>query len=100
MTGEAGWSPDQWGHSRFKTVNASADSTSSQKSLTAFMRALLKASSLRLFLSPVVITFKFFIHIAFITLIIHATVILKGCYNLNTMVLLTCNLCKMIKHKN
>lgn len=40
---EAGWSPDQWGHSRFKTVNASADSTSSQKSLTTFMRSLLKA---------------------------------------------------------
>ncbi|KAK1373073.1 Histone acetyltransferase [Heracleum sosnowskyi] len=40
---EAGWSPDQWGHSRFKTVNASADSTANQKSLTGFMRTLLKA---------------------------------------------------------
>ncbi|WOG94879.1 hypothetical protein DCAR_0314176 [Daucus carota subsp. sativus] len=40
---EAGWSPDQWGHSRFKTVNASADSTANQKSLTSFMRTLLKA---------------------------------------------------------
>ncbi|KAL1825977.1 hypothetical protein ACET3Z_012755 [Daucus carota] len=40
---EAGWSPDQWGHSRFKTVNASADNTANQKSLTSFMRTLLKA---------------------------------------------------------
>ncbi|KAM7496029.1 hypothetical protein LguiA_020443 [Lonicera macranthoides] len=40
---EAGWTPDQWGHSRFKTVNASADSISNQKSLTAFMRSLIKA---------------------------------------------------------
>uniref|UniRef100_A0A5B7C8V1 histone acetyltransferase n=1 Tax=Davidia involucrata TaxID=16924 RepID=A0A5B7C8V1_DAVIN len=40
---EAGWTPDQWGHSRFKTVNASADSASNQKYLTAFMRSLLKA---------------------------------------------------------
>lgn len=45
ITGEAGWSPDQWGHSRFKTVNASADSVANQKSLTGFMRTLLKASS-------------------------------------------------------
>ncbi|XP_055807593.1 histone acetyltransferase GCN5 isoform X2 [Solanum dulcamara] len=35
---EAGWSPDQYGHSRFKTVNSLSD----QKSLTAFMRSLLK----------------------------------------------------------
>ncbi|XP_057509353.1 histone acetyltransferase GCN5 [Actinidia eriantha] len=40
---EAGWTPDQWGHSRFKMVNASADTASNQKSLTAFMRLLLKA---------------------------------------------------------
>ncbi|KAL6978581.1 DeSI-like protein hag1 [Sarracenia purpurea var. burkii] len=40
---EAGWTPDQWGHSRFKTVNSSGDGTSNQKSLTAFMRLLLKA---------------------------------------------------------
>lgn len=40
---EAGWTPDQWGHSRFKTVNSSTDGTSNQKSLTAFMRSLLKA---------------------------------------------------------
>ncbi|CAK9143779.1 unnamed protein product [Ilex paraguariensis] len=40
---EAGWTSDQYGHSRFKTVNTSADSTSNQKSLTAFMRSLVKA---------------------------------------------------------
>ncbi|KAA8526140.1 hypothetical protein F0562_007760 [Nyssa sinensis] len=40
---EAGWTPDQWGHYRFKTVNASGDGVSNQKSLTAFMRSLLKA---------------------------------------------------------
>ncbi|XP_058209113.1 histone acetyltransferase GCN5 [Rhododendron vialii] len=40
---EAGWTPDQWGHSRFKTVNASGDNASNQKSLTMSMRALLKA---------------------------------------------------------
>ncbi|KZV30405.1 hypothetical protein F511_20681 [Dorcoceras hygrometricum] len=40
---EAGWSPDQYGHSRFKTVTSSSDAASLQKSLTAFMRALLKA---------------------------------------------------------
>ncbi|KAK2970197.1 hypothetical protein RJ640_019665 [Escallonia rubra] len=39
---DAGWTPDQWGHSRFKTVNVSADNTTNQKSLTAFMRSLLK----------------------------------------------------------
>ncbi|KAL1816731.1 hypothetical protein DCAR_0521113 [Daucus carota subsp. sativus] len=40
---EAGWSPDQYGHSRFKLLSASADNTSNQKQLTALMRALLKA---------------------------------------------------------
>jgi histone acetyltransferase len=40
---EAGWTPDQWGHSRFKIVNASTDSISNQKQLTAFMRSLIKA---------------------------------------------------------
>lgn len=35
---EAGWTPDQYGHSRFKTVNSLSD----QRSLTAFMRSLLK----------------------------------------------------------
>lgn len=39
---EAGWTPDQWGHSRFKIVNASPDGTSNQK-LTGFMRSILKA---------------------------------------------------------
>lgn len=43
-TEEAGWTPDQWGHSRFKSVNASGDSASNQKSWTAFMRSLLKVS--------------------------------------------------------
>ncbi|XP_052185154.1 histone acetyltransferase GCN5 [Diospyros lotus] len=40
---EAGWTPDQWGHSRFKTVNASGDGALNQKSLTTFMRSLIKA---------------------------------------------------------
>lgn len=39
---EAGWTPDQYGHSRFKTVNSLSD----QKSLTAFMRSLLKVNLL------------------------------------------------------
>nr|GEX44455.1 histone acetyltransferase GCN5 isoform X1 [Tanacetum cinerariifolium] len=39
---EAGWSPDQWGHSRFKMMNASVDGTPNQK-LTGFMRSVLKA---------------------------------------------------------
>ncbi|KAJ0878082.1 putative histone acetyltransferase chromatin remodeler Bromodomain family [Helianthus annuus] len=38
----AGWSPDQWGHSRFKCFNASPDGTLSPK-LTGFMRSILKA---------------------------------------------------------
>ncbi|KAG5250536.1 HISTONE ACETYLTRANSFERASE family protein [Salix suchowensis] len=42
---EAGWAPDQWGHSRFKTLNSSKDSGTNQKHLIAFMRSLLKASS-------------------------------------------------------
>lgn len=40
---EAGWTPEQYGHSRFKTLNPSLDGASNQKSLTAFMRSLLKA---------------------------------------------------------
>jgi hypothetical protein len=44
IIGEAGWAPDQWGHSRFKTLNSSKDSGTNQKHLTAFMRSLLKAS--------------------------------------------------------
>lgn len=38
ILGEAGWTPDQWGHSRFRGL-------SDQKRLTFFMRQLLKASS-------------------------------------------------------
>lgn len=44
--GEAGWTPDQWGHSRFRALNSSAEGPVNQKRLTAFMRALLKASKL------------------------------------------------------
>lgn len=40
---EAGWTPDQYGHSRFRTITASTDGASNQKSLTAFMRSLLKS---------------------------------------------------------
>ncbi|KAL8513701.1 hypothetical protein ACS0TY_012986 [Phlomoides rotata] len=40
---EAGWTPDQYGHSRFKIINSSTDVTAHQKSLTAFMRSLIKA---------------------------------------------------------
>ncbi|KAJ6920567.1 histone acetyltransferase GCN5 [Populus alba x Populus x berolinensis] len=40
---EAGWTPDQWGHSRFRTLNSATDSATNQKHLTAFMRSLLKS---------------------------------------------------------
>ncbi|KAH6797940.1 histone acetyltransferase of the GNAT family 1 [Perilla frutescens var. hirtella] len=40
---EAGWTPDQYGHSQFKPVNSSTDAVSHQKQLTAFMRSLVKA---------------------------------------------------------
>ncbi|KAI5589756.1 hypothetical protein BDE02_05G183100 [Populus trichocarpa] len=40
---EAGWTPDQWGHSRFRTLNTATDSATNQKHLTAFMRSLLKS---------------------------------------------------------
>jgi len=46
MTGEAGWTPDQWGHSRFRSLNVSTDNTTNQKHLSGFMRSLLKASCL------------------------------------------------------
>ena len=46
MTEEAGWTPDQYGHSRFRTLNASPDTATNQKHLTVFMRQLLKASLL------------------------------------------------------
>ncbi|XAR58592.1 Histone acetyltransferase [Bertholletia excelsa] len=38
----AGWTPDQWGHSRFKNMITSGDSAPNQKCLTAVMRTLLK----------------------------------------------------------
>ncbi|WVZ08129.1 hypothetical protein V8G54_021475 [Vigna mungo] len=41
---EAGWTPDQWGHSRFRSLNVSTDNTTNQKHLSSFMRSLLKAS--------------------------------------------------------
>ncbi|KAG6774536.1 hypothetical protein POTOM_021891 [Populus tomentosa] len=44
IIGEAGWTPDQWGHSRFRTLNSATDSATNQKHLTAFMRSLLKAN--------------------------------------------------------
>ncbi|KAL2321001.1 hypothetical protein Fmac_029970 [Flemingia macrophylla] len=40
---EAGWTPDQWGHSRFRSLCSSADNATNQKHLSAFMRSLLKA---------------------------------------------------------
>lgn len=46
MTGEAGWTPDQWGHSRFRSLNVSTDNTTNKKHLSGFMRSLLKASYL------------------------------------------------------
>ncbi|GAB2219737.1 hypothetical protein Droror1_Dr00007374 [Drosera rotundifolia] len=39
---EAGWTPEQYGHSRFKTISNSGDGALNQKSLTIFMRSLLK----------------------------------------------------------
>ncbi|XP_038881860.1 histone acetyltransferase GCN5 isoform X3 [Benincasa hispida] len=39
---EAGWTPDQWGFSRYRALN-SADGISNQKHLIAFMRSLLKS---------------------------------------------------------
>ncbi|XP_057996361.1 histone acetyltransferase GCN5 isoform X1 [Hevea brasiliensis] len=43
ITGEAGWTPDQWGHSRFNAFNTSTDSATNQKHWTVFMRSLLKS---------------------------------------------------------
>ncbi|KAG5043545.1 hypothetical protein JHK87_007460 [Glycine soja] len=40
---EAGWTPDQWGHSRFRTLNVSSDNATNQKHLNGFMRSLLKS---------------------------------------------------------
>jgi histone acetyltransferase len=39
---EAGWTPDQWGHSRFKTPNSTVDSVQYRQHINNFMRALLK----------------------------------------------------------
>ncbi|XP_077248044.1 histone acetyltransferase of the GNAT family 1 [Tasmannia lanceolata] len=39
---EAGWTSDQWGHSRVRMTNASPDSVTYRQSLNAFMRTLLK----------------------------------------------------------
>ncbi|KAJ8443493.1 hypothetical protein Cgig2_016976 [Carnegiea gigantea] len=41
---EAGWTPDQYGHSRFKQSIIAGDGVSYQKSLTALMRSLLKTT--------------------------------------------------------
>ncbi|KAL3531283.1 hypothetical protein ACH5RR_010605 [Cinchona calisaya] len=38
---EAGWTPEQYGHSQYKMVNSS-EGVSNQKSMTAFMRSLIK----------------------------------------------------------
>ncbi|EHA8589557.1 putative Histone acetyltransferase GCN5 [Cocos nucifera] len=38
---EAGWTPDQWGHSKFKTANAT-DSVAYRQQLNVLMRSLLK----------------------------------------------------------
>ncbi|XP_057438608.1 histone acetyltransferase GCN5 isoform X1 [Lotus japonicus] len=40
---EAGWTPDQWGHSRFRSLSGCTDNATNQKHLTAFMRSLLKS---------------------------------------------------------
>ncbi|KAM0937564.1 putative histone acetyltransferase chromatin remodeler Bromodomain family [Dioscorea sansibarensis] len=39
---EAGWTSDQWGHSRFKATNSSAESVAYRQQLNTFMRGLLK----------------------------------------------------------
>ncbi|KAK9160752.1 hypothetical protein Syun_007093 [Stephania yunnanensis] len=39
---EAGWTSDQWGHSRFKILNAPVDSATYRQSLNNFMRSLIK----------------------------------------------------------
>ncbi|WRX10383.1 GNAT domain - like 5 [Theobroma cacao] len=42
---EAGWTPDQWGHTRFRALIVSTDNATNQKHLTGFMRSLVKAAS-------------------------------------------------------
>ncbi|XWS76324.1 hypothetical protein CRYUN_Cryun01aG0166200 [Craigia yunnanensis] len=39
----AGWTLDQWGHTRFRALIVSTDNATNQKHLTGFMRSLLKA---------------------------------------------------------
>ncbi|KAJ1687066.1 hypothetical protein LUZ63_018456 [Rhynchospora breviuscula] len=39
---EAGWTPDQWGHSKYKAPNAMVDSVQYRQHLNNFMRSLLK----------------------------------------------------------
>ncbi|GAU33232.1 hypothetical protein TSUD_333550 [Trifolium subterraneum] len=40
---EAGWTLDQWGHSRFRTLGGSTDNATNLKHLTMLMRQLLKS---------------------------------------------------------
>ncbi|CAJ2633039.1 unnamed protein product [Trifolium pratense] len=40
---QAGWTPDQWGHSRFRTLGGSTDNATNLKHLTVLMRSLLKS---------------------------------------------------------
>ena len=42
FTGDAGWTPDQWGHTRYKLFSGSGDSVTKQKQLNALIRVLLK----------------------------------------------------------
>ncbi|CAG7905670.1 hypothetical protein BRARA_D00454 [Brassica rapa] len=39
---DAGWTPDQWGHTRYKLFSGSGDSVTKQKQLNALIRVLLK----------------------------------------------------------
>ncbi|KAL0867147.1 hypothetical protein Bca101_046265 [Brassica carinata] len=39
---DAGWTPDQWGHTRYKLFSGCADGVTKQKQLNALMRVLLK----------------------------------------------------------
>ncbi|KAL3517632.1 hypothetical protein ACH5RR_020221 [Cinchona calisaya] len=39
---EAGWTPDQYGHSQYKMVSSLTDGFSHQKAMTSFMRSLIK----------------------------------------------------------
>ncbi|CAH8360226.1 unnamed protein product [Eruca vesicaria subsp. sativa] len=39
---DAGWTPDQWGHTRYKLFSGSGDNVTKQKQLNALIRVLLK----------------------------------------------------------